>query len=159
MCHNKVIMALTDKQSILIEKLGLEYERNGMSPIEARIIALLLVSDETELTFDQIRELLSISKSATSNAINILLKVQQIEYITKPGDRKRYFTSRVRNWENDAKTRLMEMLKSNEILKEVLAQRTENTPEFNKSLQEIVEFMEFLQKEMIVIFDKWQHRT
>ena len=86
---------LSEEQRRLIEKMGVGGEKNGMPPAPARIMALLMVSPETELTFDQVRETLNLSKSATSNAINMLLTTQKIDYITKPGDRKRYFKNKI----------------------------------------------------------------
>ena len=79
------------KQDELIEKIGVHFEKEGLQPVAARILSLLTVSDKEEQTFDEIRDTLKISKSAASNGINLLLKINSIEYITKLGDRKRYF--------------------------------------------------------------------
>ena len=84
-------MVLTEKQKVLIEKIGIVTEREGMQPAAARIIGLLYVADNPELTFDEILGALRISKSAASNALNLLLQTNRIEYTTFSGDRKRYF--------------------------------------------------------------------
>lgn len=152
----KCPMNLTTEQKDLIEKMGVFHEKNGIPPTEARIIALLLVSDEIELTFDQIRETLQISKSATSNALAILLLTNRIEYITKPGDRKRYFRSNLSNWQKSAEMGLYGLLSINEILKEILAIRNPDTTKFNSDLKEVIGFIDFLQKELNNIFLKWQ---
>ena len=86
---------LTQEQRELIERMGVFYEQHGIPPMEGRIMSLLIVCDEPELTFDQIRELLGISKSTTSSALNMLLLTQRVIYKTRPGDRKRYFTSNI----------------------------------------------------------------
>lgn len=148
-------MELNQTQKALIEKLGVFQERIGMPPTEARVLALLLVSDEIELTFDEIRETLQVSKSAISNTLNTLLLTNRIEYITKPGDRKRYFRSNLPNWKKNAGEALHRILSINEIMREILAARTDKTPEFNKDLGEIIDFVDFLQKELIVIFHNW----
>ena len=152
-------MNLTQEQRNLIEKMGVFQERTGMPPTEARVIALLLVADETELTFEEIRELLHISKSAASNALNMLLKTNKIEYITKSGDRKRYFKTKLQNWENETEANLQGMLSINDLLKEILKQRTKQTPEFNKSLKDVTEFIEFMQKELVNVFKKWKDKN
>src|SRR3954454_17436067 len=79
-------IALTDNKLNLIEELGGLYEQGGMQPAAARILSLLLVSDQTELTFEEIYETLNLSKSATSNALNFLLSTGRVEYITHPGE-------------------------------------------------------------------------
>ena len=90
---------ITEKQRILIEQLGVFYEHEGFNPAGARILALLLIADRNELTFDEIKHALNISKSATSTAINLLINTNRIEYFTNPGERKRYFRARIVNWD------------------------------------------------------------
>lgn len=76
----------------LIEKVGLYFERkNDLPPLGARVFALLLLSNETGNTFDEIVELSKSSKGAVSTNINLLLQNGSIEYFTKCGERKRYF--------------------------------------------------------------------
>src|SRR6516162_3776595 len=107
-------MKLNQNQKNLIEKMGVFLEHSGIPPTEGRILSLLLVADEIEMTFDDIREHLQISKSAASNALNVLLKINKIEYITKTGDRKRYFRSRIFAWEKDAESNMEKFLSINQ---------------------------------------------
>jgi len=105
---------------------------------------------------DDIRELLDISKSATSNALNILQKTQKIEYITKSGDRKRYFRSKLYSWQKDTEAQLLGMSYVNNILKEILSIRTPKTQKFNLELKEVIDYMDFMQNELSQLFKKWQ---
>lgn len=136
--------------------MGVYSERGGAAPAQSRIMALLLVSDEVELTFEEIYETLQISKSAASNAINVLLSTERIEYITKPGDRKRYFRSRIGQWENDFDTKFQQLLQVNKLMKEILEQRPKSTKEFNSNLQKVISFMEFMQGELPELHKKWK---
>lgn len=147
---------LTPKQKELIEKMGVFSERNGSTPAQARIMALLMICDKTELTFDEIQETLQLSKSAVSNAINSLLLIERIEYHTKPGDRKRYFSSRITQMESDFEKGFSRMLQVRSLLQEVLENRTKTTKEFNSKLQSLIDFMEFLQKELPESYMKWR---
>jgi len=149
-------MELSLKQKILIEKMGVFHEKNGMPPTEARIIALLLVSDRIELSFDEIRDYLQISKSAASNALNNLMNSHKIEYITKYGDRKRYFRSNLPNWKTQASESLQKLLSVNAIMREILNIRTVETPDFNKDLAEVIDFIDFLQQELLDIYQRWK---
>ena len=79
------------KQKELVETMGRAYEKEGFQPIAGRIMSLLTIMDKERFTFDEIVEELQISKSSASNAIKILEIMNSIEYITIPGDRKRYF--------------------------------------------------------------------
>jgi DNA-binding transcriptional regulator GbsR (MarR family) len=149
-------MELSSKQKELIEKMGVFHEKNGMPPTEARIIALLLVSDRIELSFDEIRDYLQISKSAASNAINNLMNSHRIEYITKYGDRKRYFRSNLPNWKTQASESLQKLLSVNALMKEILNIRTVDTPDFNKDLADVIDFIDFLQQELLGIYQRWR---
>lgn len=82
------------KQRELIEKIGLYFDKEGFQPIAGRILGLLMVMDKEQYTFDEIVEELQISKSSASNALKNLEIREDIEYITQPGDRKRYFQIR-----------------------------------------------------------------
>lgn len=154
---NEVQLSVSQRE--LIERIGVFYEQHGIPPMESRIMALLIVCDQPELTFDQIRELLSISKSATSNALNTLLLTQKIIYKTRPGDRKRYFASNVLQWRDSISESLSKMLGVIDILKEAAAQRTPETPEFNAQFNDLIAFMEYLNAELPRLFAEWNNRN
>lgn len=79
------------RQKEMIEILGKIYDKEGFQPIAGRILGLLTIMDKEQFTFDDIVMELQISKSSASNALRMLEIQNAIEYITKPGDRKRYF--------------------------------------------------------------------
>ncbi len=147
---------ITSSQRELVEQIGVMHEQHGLPRAESRVISLLLVSDRLELTFDEIRDTLQLSKSAVSNAINSLLNAQRITYVTKPGDRKRYFTNNIRNWEKDLSSGMNKMLDIITIMREVLKQRTSETPEFNEAIHRFIEFIEYMNREMPLLLERWQ---
>jgi DNA-binding transcriptional regulator GbsR (MarR family) len=82
------------KQRELVETIGLHFDKQGLQPIAGRIMGLLMVMDKERFSFDEIIEELQISKSSASNALKNLEIRKKIEYITLPGERKRYFQLR-----------------------------------------------------------------
>ncbi|HET7897391.1 MAG TPA: hypothetical protein VFL47_06970, partial [Flavisolibacter sp.] len=147
-----------DSKLRLIEELGVLQEQGGMQPAAARIMALLLVSDKTELTFEEIYETLNISKSAASNAINFLLNTDKVEYITQPGERRRYFRCKLKSLNDGIQKSLAGLDAYNTVLKKVLNQRPVGTKEFNAKLEETTQFLDFLKEELPVLFQKWEAR-
>jgi DNA-binding transcriptional regulator GbsR (MarR family) len=147
---------VTQKQKELIERTGVFFERQGFSPAVARISSLMLVSDKLELTFEEIYETLNLSKSSASNAINFLLHTNKIEYMTKPGDRKRYFRAPLKGWETMLKERFQGFSPYVSYLQEIYDQRTKETKAFNADLKEVIEFIAFMSKELPSLFEKWQ---
>lgn len=147
---------LSDKKLKLIEELGMYFEKSGTQPAASRIFALLLISDINELTFEEIYETLNISKSAASNAINLLIDTHRVEYITRPGQRKRYFRSKVESLNEGVQRAIDNMVVFNSILKKVVAQRAEGTTEFNEGLEEVISYLDFMSIEMPALFKKWE---
>lgn len=149
-------MPLNEKQKTLIEKIGIAIETEGLQPVAARIIGLLYVADKPELTFDEITDALHISKSATSNGLNLLLQTRRIEYITFSGDRKRYFRLKVSNWREDFTNRIESMTKFNILLRQVLEVRTKETSEYNNNIAELIDFLDYVFQNMPVLLQKWE---
>lgn len=147
---------LRETQKQLVERVGVAHEREGLSPAAARILGMLLVADETEHTFEEIQSELGLSKSAVSNGLNHLLNSRSIEYITRPGDRRRYFRSAISAFPQHLSHKMKDMLKIMHILNEVHAQRTSETEEFNRHLAELVDFMGFINKEIPLLVEKWK---
>ncbi len=147
---------LREKQKQLVERVGVAHEREGLSPAAARILGMLLVADETEHTFEEIQAELGLSKSAVSNALNFLLSAKSIDYITRPGDRRRYFKSALVHWPDHLSVVLKGKLDIMHVLGEVLRQRTPDTEEFNLHLAELLDFMGFINKEIPLLIEKWK---
>ena len=106
------------KQRELIELIGHYHDKEGFQPIAGRIIGLLMVMDKEQYTFDEITEELQISKSSASNVLRNLEIREQIEYVTLPGDRKRYFQLK----KQDAGSIVSDFRKKINGIKELLAQ-------------------------------------
>lgn len=149
---------LTDKQKELIESFGVIQEQMGLSPAAARVNALLTVSDIAELSFDQIKAALGISKSATSNAINYLLSLDRIGYKTKPGDRKRYFYSKLDQWKTSFRKDMLGLNYYRDMLSEIIAHRSKDNISFNEQLEELNAFMDYFIRESINLIDNWKKK-
>jgi DNA-binding transcriptional regulator GbsR (MarR family) len=146
---------LTMTQIELIEKIGIYFEQ-GMQPAAARILALLIVADEESFSFDSIRDTLNLSKSATSNGINFLLSVKKIEYFTKSGERKRYFKWSPSNTIVHFKEGFEKLLGLSLLFEETLSNKRNKDSSGAQKLGELTDLLKFLQKEMPLIFEKWE---
>lgn len=151
-------MKLTEKQQTLIERIGVFQEKTGMQPVAGRIIGLLYVSDKPELTFDEIREVLGISKSATSNALNLLQHLNRLDYITYSGDRRRYFRLNLNRWRELVIKEIDAVTDFSDTLMEVVAERTKETPEYNQDLKDLADFLQYLNKEMPKLLKQWEEQ-
>ncbi|EJF08242.1 GbsR/MarR family transcriptional regulator [Pontibacter sp. BAB1700] len=141
-------MTLSEEQRSLIEEFGIYQENNGFQPAVARVMGLLLVSDRPELTFDEISETLSISKSATSNSLNMLLNTGHIEYTTFSGDRKRYFRIKSSNWRELFAKKMEDLSHLNSLLKRVLEVRKRDNPIYDTKLNDFISFLDYMKAQM-----------
>lgn len=154
MTENKVILSTEKVQ--LIEELAQVNETLGHQPAMSKILALLTVSDETELTFDQIKETLGLSKSAVSQALTQLSMVKKISYKTRIGDRKRYFHVRMADWDTQILQQFQGIESLIAIYKKVLAERPATTKEFNESMADMTNFLSLIHNQVIATYQKYQ---
>ena len=136
-------LTLSENQKILIEKYGVLMERFGLSPVAARVNALLTVTNLPYLSFDEIRVMLNISKSATSTAINTLLLLDYITFKTELGDRKRYFYPSIESWKVKLERYFLNLKELSEVLAEIAESKTNQDAEQKK---DVIEYSNFLQK-------------
>jgi DNA-binding transcriptional regulator GbsR (MarR family) len=154
MSNNK--SQLREGQAALVERLAVDQEKAGLTPAAAKVFALLMVTDVAQLTFDEIRETLGISKSAASAAINYLLTIKKIEYVTHLGDRKRYFKPRISNLHEDLPLIVDNIQSAIGIYKDILAQRPNATKEHNEGMAKLIDFLSFITKELPLLIEKYQ---
>lgn len=130
-------------QKELVESIGRQAEQEGMQPVTARVMALLMVMDREEYTFDEIVAELSISKSSASLALNTLQIKNIVEYITRPGERKRYFRIKVQEpfylFEEIKKALTLKRDNMQKIC-DLKANPNTRTVLFSKELQQITDF-------------------
>lgn len=141
-----------------VERIGVFFEDRKMTPIESRVFALLLLSDPPYLDFYSIQEFLQASKSSISNAINRLINAGRVDYLTKPGDRKRYFRVNMDKWLQTMKTELASVGPFVEIIDQIAKNRSEMAPTpFDDDLQRVRRFFAFMADEFPRMVAKWEH--
>lgn len=81
------------EKATLIEMFGVFFETtHHLPPLASRILAnLILDGCKSGLTFEDLLERMSASKSSVSTSLNLLLKTGKVTYYTVSGDRKKYF--------------------------------------------------------------------
>ncbi len=152
MLTNKII--LRKEQVELVEELANVHERIGLQPAMSKILGLLAISDETELTFDQIKDTLELSKSAVSQAINHLLMAKKLSYKTKIGDRKRYFHLRIVDWDIHILEQFEGISSLITVFKKVIENRSPETVEFNENLEKMTNFLSLVHSQVIALHQK-----
>lgn len=148
-------MEINKRQAAQIEKIGVTLEKSQLPPLAARIMALLLVAEPPYCSFDEILENLQSSKSSVSTSLNLLLREGIVDYITFPGDRKRYFQVNSKTWLEMFKKRVEQITPIRVLLNELVETRSSDFPEFNQMLAEMSEFHAEFETAMNALLDRW----
>ena len=128
------------KQRELVEAMGRLTNRGGGTTLAGRIIGLLSFFDKEEFTFEEIVDELKISKSSVSELCKDLDK---IEYITYPGDRKRYFRIKIntrKKYLQDMRRNVEKMQKINRLALELKQDKESRTAKNIKAMLESLAF-------------------
>ncbi|TXF91019.1 TrmB family transcriptional regulator [Neolewinella aurantiaca] len=142
-----------------VEEIGIFFESTGLTPMEARVFSLLLLSDPPQMDFFAIQEFLSASKSTISNALKRLMNEGRVDYMTKPGDRKRYFKVSPGKWLEQIKVQFAAVGPFVDTMREIrLIRENMDSKALNDSLLNIQNFFEFLSEEFPMIMAKWDQR-
>ena len=147
---------LNELQYNFIERFGVFFEQLGHQPAGSRIMGLLLISETAQMTFDEIKADLGLSKSAVSNALNLLIALELVEYRTNSGERKRYFRIRTDAWTRTMQAHLKTVEIIQGLLREARTLRPESTPALNKHIEEVIDFHVFFHAEPAQMWEKWQ---
>ena len=142
-----------------IETLGVQLEKMGRTPMEGRVFATLLIANPPETSFDELVEFLQASKSAVSNALKKLQMEGSVKYITKSGDRKRYFIVDTANWQNQLKDSAKNFSAFNQFLLEINDYRSSlNSEAFNAELKKILDFQLFISMRFEEAIAEWNNK-
>ena len=140
-----------------VEEIGVFYEQTGLTPTEARVFALLLLSDPPELDFFAIQDQLNVSKGAVSNALRRLLAEGRVTYLTKPGNRRRYFRVSGEKWLRKIQARLVNTLTLGDMLDRVIQLRKHSrATAFDAELRQVQQYFHFLEKRLPLLAAEWE---
>ena len=137
-----------DKQRELIEIMGRISCRGGGTSLAGRIIGLLSFLDQEEFTFEEIVERLKISKSSVSTTINHLMESDKIEYITYPGDRKRYFRIKVNTPKNFIQALRQHVERIEKVHRAAFELKKDKNSRTAKNIEDMLRSLEFWKMQM-----------
>jgi DNA-binding transcriptional regulator GbsR (MarR family) len=143
----------------LVETMGVQAEKDGFPPAAARLFSLLLLSDPPHLTFEQLQQTLSLSKSSVSNGLSLLQSRGLIDYFTVSGDRKRYFRIHKAAWYEFMKTIVRTQRPFLvEVIDQALTLRSDQYPATNQVLQEAKAFTDHMFGAMDAALLEWEKK-
>ncbi|GAA0546708.1 GbsR/MarR family transcriptional regulator [Chitinophaga japonensis] len=137
-----------------VEQYGLLLEKNGMSPVAARLTVYLMLHPEGAATFGEMVAYFKVSKSAVSNALRMLGDIGMVDYEMKTGSRKRYFYLNMDKW--FSLDNVMQKYAMMQDMFEDLARSRKGRDKLSGQLKEAAGFFKMLQLEYPLLHKKWQ---
>jgi DNA-binding transcriptional regulator GbsR (MarR family) len=147
---------LTAEAKVLVEKIGVHFEHIGIAPVAGRIMGLLMVASPPELSFEELQQQLSVSKSAISTGLALLMGKGMVSYHTEMGNRKRFFYLKTNSWMQSVHTHLDELQHFTHILGEVRELQPSTDTPIYQHLSEVISFQHFLHTEMRKLVVQWE---
>ncbi|NJC25899.1 GbsR/MarR family transcriptional regulator [Neolewinella antarctica] len=138
-----------------VEELGVFFETTGLTPMESRVFALLLLSDPPERCFNDIWTFLSASKNSGSVALRRLAETGKVT--SQPGavNRRRAFRADPAGWLQHLEAALAKASPLAAVLDHVVRQRTVDPPsDFSKGLTHVRDFLHFVELETADLYER-----
>ena len=145
---------MTEKEEY-IEKVGLFYEKYGLSKMAGRILGYLLSSETAYTSFENLRDALKASKGSISSNVNILLTQGLIIKHTRSGDRKSYYKTSISSLENILSAKIKSITEFKSLFKEANDLKEEKESESHNDIENIIAYYTFLESEIPNLKKKW----
>jgi DNA-binding transcriptional regulator GbsR (MarR family) len=152
-------MTKQEQEHKYIEEFALIFEKRGFPRMAGRILALLMISDPPEQSFQELVEKLDASKSSVSTSTRLLVQFLLIDKISRRGERRDYFRIRKDVWNNSLYDGIKYMTLFRDLASkglEVLAEEPESRKD---RLQQMERIYGFLAGEMPKLIEKWEKKN
>lgn len=147
-----------DRVARFVEDLASVLVDSGVPRMSARVFACLMVAEDGRLSAAELSARLKASPAAISGAVRYLVHVQLVSRGREPGSRRDYFVVEAEAFYRSTANREGLLTQWIERLDEGAAVLGHGTPAASR-VEEIREFLLFLQKEMAGMLARWDaHR-
>lgn len=140
------------------EDMGIALELAGFPRMAGRIMGILLITSDNELSIDELARILGASRGSLSTMTRMLIDTRMIERIGKPGERRDYFRIRAGAWTEFLRTRLQQVTSFHHLVENGLEIVSIKDQAPFSRLQDVHEFYEFFQKEFEAMLKRWEDR-
>jgi len=127
----------------------------SLPPMAGRMLAHLLVCEPPEQTAGEIADRLRASRGSVSGMARLLEHAGLVRRVTKPGDRREYFSVPPESIRNLMDTSLAQMRRSREVTDAGLALLAGRSVESRSRLQGFRDIYAFFEREWPALLERW----
>jgi DNA-binding transcriptional regulator GbsR (MarR family) len=140
------------------EDMGIALERAGFPRMAGRILGILMITTDNEVSTDELARTLGASRGSLSTMTRMLVDQRIVERVGKPGERRDYFRIRKGAWTEFLRTRLQQVTSFHHLVENGLEIVPAKHQAPYSRLQEVHEFYEFFQQEFEAMLERWESR-
>jgi len=140
------------------EELALTLTRNGLQRMAARVLAVLLFTDQESITAGEIGEQLGAGAGSVSTAIKSLGGVGLIERVPAPGSRREHYRCPDDAWARLMSTQNTTVQAMLHAAERGITAAGENSPA-GRRLAVMHDFYTHLMRELPAVIDRWRQNS
>lgn len=148
-------MELTTRQREFIDDFAALWERSGGNVAQARILALLYIADEPELTATDITGALGISRGTVSQTTRQLIQLRLIQRVSRPGDRRDFYRVVSNPFGSTASSERTQIGAFIDIFRRGLSLHNTSPPERKRALINSIAFLEAYDAALGSFLETW----
>jgi DNA-binding transcriptional regulator GbsR (MarR family) len=150
---------LDEARERFVEDLGLLFDQMGGGPMMGRVFGALLLADPPELSADDLVNRLEASRSSISQATRMLVQAGLIERRRRRGARRDYFRVKPGAWDAMVRRRVRALSALREMAERGLEVMATSSLESRRDLQEMKDYFDFWEHELLpIFFEKLEQR-
>ena len=146
----------TQNELMYVEKVGRYFEQLTLPRMAGRIFGWLLISESPLVSMRELVEALQASKSSISSMTHLLIRIELVELVSLPGERRDYYLIAANAWANSLNDRLAQAHAFRRLAEEGLALLEGSEPERRLRLEEMHSLYAFLEGELPKLLERWQ---
>ena len=141
-----------------IERSAELMEEHGFPRMAGRVIGALLISIPPQLSHDELAELLQASKGSISMSTQLLMRLNLVERVSLPGQRRSYYRLRENLWHDFLTDIAQHVQRERAVVLQGLAVLQNEPVETKRRLIEMLVISDFMQEEWPGLLDRWETR-
>jgi DNA-binding transcriptional regulator GbsR (MarR family) len=147
-----------DECKHFIEQTADLMDQHGLPHMAGRIVGALLVCQPPYMSHDELAESVQASKGAISMATQMLLRMNLVERISLPGERRHYYRLRGNFLEDAMQTRTEHVLLHKRLYEAGTHLLRDEPLEANRRLTEMQAYVDFFAEELPGLSKRWSNR-
>ncbi|MGI9050175.1 MAG: GbsR/MarR family transcriptional regulator [Rubrobacteraceae bacterium] len=147
---------MDEERASYAEDFGLMFEGFGLTRMVGRVLGVLLISEDSELSAEELADALQASRGSISSATRTLVTMGLVQRRTKRGERRDYFRMKPGAWDELMRHELESLSRFRRMAERGLDIASSNGADARRNLEEMRDFYAYWEKKLPAVLDQWK---